>query len=98
MQLENMEENARAASSLLKAMGNETRLMILCQLVDGERTVTELVDRIGLSQSAMSQHLAILRQHGLVTTRREARSIFYSFSGPECRAVIETLYGLYCHV
>lgn len=90
-----MYRNAERASELLKAMGNESRLMILCRLLHGERTVTELVDLVGLSQSALSQHLAILREHGLVKTRREARSIFYALSGPESEAIIATLYQLY---
>lgn len=93
-----LQENARQASSLLKAMSNEHRLMILCQLARGERKVGELETLIGLSQSALSQHLARLRRDKLVKTRREAQTIFYSLSGPEARSVIETLYGLYCGV
>jgi DNA-binding transcriptional ArsR family regulator len=93
--LEQLQENARIASNLLKAMCNERRLLILCQLLHGEKTVGELEGAIGLSQSALSQHLAILRQHDLVKTRREAQSIYYSLSGPESRAILETLYRLY---
>ncbi len=93
--LEDLEANARLASALLKAMSNERRLLILCQLVHAERTVSELEDVIGLSQSALSQHLAVLRQHDLVKTRRSAQSIFYSLAGPAPRAIIETLYNLY---
>jgi DNA-binding transcriptional ArsR family regulator len=76
-------------------MSNENRLMILCNLVHGEKTVGQLEEGIGLSQSALSQHLAVLRQNNLVTTRRHAQSIYYSLAGEEARAVIETLYGLY---
>ncbi len=91
-----MQENARRASALLKAMSNEHRLMILCQLLHGERSVGELERLIGLSQSALSQHLARLRRDDLVRTRRQAQTIFYSLHGDEASAVISTLYGLYC--
>ncbi len=96
--LQSLEENALRASTLLKAMSNQHRLMILCQLASGEKRVGELEDLIGLSQSALSQHLARLRRDGLVQTRRSAQTIFYSLVGPEARSVIETLYGLYCGV
>lgn len=95
IQASELQERAQAASTLLKAMSNENRLMILCNLVHGERTVGELEGGLGLSQSALSQHLAVLRQNNLVATRRDAQSIFYSLAGGEARAVIETLYGLY---
>ena len=94
--LERIQNNARRASTLLKAMSNQHRLMILCQLVPGEKCVSELERIVGLSQSALSQHLARLRRDSLVTTRREAQTIFYSLAGEEASAVIETLYGLYC--
>ena len=93
--LEELESNARLASSMLKAMSNERRLLILCQLVHGERTVSQLENVVGLSQSALSQHLAVLRQNDLVQTRREAQSIYYSLAGPVPQAIIETLYRLY---
>ncbi|KIL99420.1 Transcriptional regulator ArsR family [Paramagnetospirillum magnetotacticum MS-1] len=96
MELEKLQESARRASALLKAMSNEHRLMILCQLLPGEKSVGELERIIGLSQSALSQHLARLRRDTLVTTRRQAQTIFYSLAGVEARAVIDTLYGLYC--
>ncbi len=96
MELEKLQESARRASALLKAMSNEHRLMILCQLLPGEKSVGELERIIGLSQSALSQHLARLRRDSLVTTRRQAQTIFYSLAGIEARAVIDTLYGLYC--
>ena len=92
---EELQERAQAASVLLKAMSNEHRLLILCQLVRSEQTVGELEEKIGLSQSALSQHLAVLRQSNLVQTRRDAQSIYYSLDGVEARAVIETLYDLY---
>lgn len=90
-----LQARANTASLLLKAMSNENRLMILCNLLHGEKTVGELEHGIGLSQSALSQHLAVLRQNKLVSTRRDAQSIYYSLTGVEARAVIETLYGLY---
>jgi DNA-binding transcriptional ArsR family regulator len=94
--LQAIQANARRASALLKAMSNQHRLMILCQLVPGEKSVGELERIIGLSQSALSQHLARLRRDNMVKTRRVAQTIFYSLSGEEASAVIETLYGLYC--
>ena len=94
--LEDMQQNAKRASSLLKAMSNEHRLMVLCQLLHGERSVGELEEIIGLSQSALSQHLARLRKDDLVKTRRAAQTIYYSLAGEEAQRVIETLYGLYC--
>jgi DNA-binding transcriptional ArsR family regulator len=96
MDFETLERNALRASTLLKAMSNQHRLMVLCQLASGEKRVGELEEIIGLSQSALSQHLARLRRDNLVKTRREAQTIFYSLVEPEVRSVIETLYGLYC--
>ena len=94
--IDKLQKNAQRASSLLKAMSNQHRLMILCQLIHGEKSVGELEGIIGLSQSALSQHLARLRRDNLVSTRRSAQTIFYSLEGEEASAVIETLYGLYC--
>lgn len=96
MDLASLEASARRASTLLKAMGNTHRLMILCQLVDGEKCVSELERVVGLSQSALSQHLARLRRDDLVATRRSAQTIYYSLAGAEARAVISTLHDLYC--
>lgn len=96
MELERLKESARHASSLLKAMSNEHRLLILCQLLHTERSVGQLERLIGLSQSALSQHLARLRRDKLVKTRRVAQTIYYSLEGEEASAVIDTLYGLYC--
>ncbi|CAA6605471.1 MAG: winged helix-turn-helix transcriptional regulator [Alphaproteobacteria bacterium] len=96
MNLDQMQENARRASTLLKAMSNEHRLLVLCQLANGEKSVGQLEKLIGLSQSALSQHLARLRRDSLVQTRRAAQTIFYSLNGHEASEVIGTLYGLYC--
>lgn len=91
-----LQDNARRGSSLLKAMSNEHRLMILCQLLRGEVNVGQLERIVGLSQSALSQHLARLRKDALVKTRREAQTIYYSLNGPEAEAVLQALYTLYC--
>ena len=93
--LEQMQGNAQAASELLKAMSNQTRLMILCQLLHGERTAGELDSLTSLSQSALSQHLAVLREHGLVQTRRESQNIYYSIEDDKPKAVIEVLYRIF---
>lgn len=87
---------AGEAASLLKAMSNRHRLMILCRLGASEASVGELQSDSGLSQSALSQHLAVLRERGLVGTRREAQTIHYHLSDPAVRQVIETLMKIYC--
>ena len=91
-----MEQAAARASRLLKVFANEHRLMILCHLTKGERSVGELERLIGLSQSALSQHLARLREDGLVQTRRMAQTIYYSIAGEAAPRVIGLLYDLYC--
>lgn len=93
---EAMRKHAGEAARLMKALGNENRLMVLCALVDGELSVGELHDRVDLSQSALSQHLAVLRREKLVTTRREAQSIYYSLSSSAAGNVIELLHDTYC--
>lgn len=93
---EAMRVHAAEAAQLLKALGNEKRLTLLCLLVDGERSVGELNARLDLSQSALSQHLALLRQDGLVTTRREAQTIYYSLAAGPAQRIIATLHGIYC--
>jgi DNA-binding transcriptional ArsR family regulator len=77
-------------------MANERRLLILCYLAERERSVGELESLITLSQSALSQHLARLRRDGLVATRREAQTIYYSLAGREAQSIMETLHHLYC--
>lgn len=91
-----MERNVKHASTLLKAMSNEKRLMILCYLGQGEMSVGALEKLVGLSQSALSQHLARLRRDGFVKTRREAQTIYYSLKGKETEVVIGALKQLYC--
>lgn len=96
MTLEEMREHANDATRLLKALANESRLMILCNLASSEMSVGELNEHVPLSQSALSQHLALLRRDGLVNTRREAQTIYYTLvDGPAAR-VIEVLHGIYC--
>ena len=91
-----LREHAEAASSLLKTIGNPVRLMILCTLLQGEFTVGELNERIELSQSSLSQHLAVLRREGLVRTRRDAQTIFYSLESDEVKSVMACLHKIYC--
>jgi DNA-binding transcriptional ArsR family regulator len=92
--LEAFEASAAEAAKLMKALANERRLLILCQIADGERSVGSL--NVGLSQSALSQHLALLREEGLVKTRREAQTIYYSIANPAVHKVIQTLAEIYC--
>lgn len=91
-----MRRHACDAARLMKAVGNESRLMVLCALAEGELSVGELLQRVDLSQSALSQHLAVLRREELVSTRREAQSIYYSLSSSEAAKLIRFLYSTYC--
>ena len=94
--MQTMRAKARHVASLLKMVSNENRLMILCHLGQGEMSVTELNERFDLSQSALSQHLAKLRQDGLVKTRRESQTIYYSLTSSEVIRLIEFLHGEFC--
>ena len=96
MNLQEMRTKAGAAETLLKAVANRHRLMILCELNNGERSVTALQKAIGLSQSALSQHLAKLREARLVKTRRESQSIHYSLADTGVSKVIGVLHDVYC--
>lgn len=87
---------AGKASTLLSAMSNEKRLMLLCQLIDGEKTVNELAELLAARQSTVSQHLSLLRRDGFVKARRDGQTQFYSLAGNEPRAILETLQSLYC--
>ena len=95
---EAMLEHAAYAARLLKVLANEKRLMLLCLLVEGECSVSELNVHVDLSQSALSQHLAVLREDGLVSTRREAQTIFYSLAPGPAERIIATLHDIYCGV
>lgn len=96
MNIKQFDKKLSDASALLKMMGNEKRLLILCQLGNGEKSVGELENLVGLKQSALSQHLARLRGERLVKTRRVSQTIYYSLASEEAARLIETLYGLYC--
>ncbi len=96
MNIEDMEANAAQAVKLLKALANERRLFILCHLLDKELSVGEMNQFLGLSQSALSQHLAILRNDDLVSTRKEAQTVYYSLKSNEVREMIALLHRLYC--
>ncbi|NEW88910.1 transcriptional regulator [Rhodopseudomonas sp. WA056] len=87
---------ADEASELFKALSNRHRLLIICQLIGGERSVGELAEVIGLRDSTVSQHLALLRKDGLVSARRDAQSIFYSIASEPARELLTTLYRVYC--
>jgi DNA-binding transcriptional ArsR family regulator len=89
-------EQARKASELLKALSHETRLLILCLLSEGEKSVSELEELVALPQAAVSQQLARLRFDRLVKTRREGRMIYYSMADEEVAGVVESLYNLFC--
>ncbi len=90
------EASAGAAATLLRALANERRLLILCQLGEGELSVGGLQERLGLSQSALSQHLAVLRDEGVVATRRQSQTIFYRIANPAAVQLITTLASIYC--
>jgi len=87
---------AGEAAALLKALAHEARLMVLCQLLDGEHSAGALQEAADLSQSALSQHLARLREEGLVTTRREAQTIYYRLADPNVARILDTLAAIYC--
>jgi len=94
--LDKMAGNAEQAESFLKQLANRNRLMILCVLTEGELSVTELNTRVPISQSALSQHLAKLREAGLVSTRRESQTVYYSLDDPDVSLIIGCLYQKYC--
>ncbi|MGF1628633.1 MAG: ArsR/SmtB family transcription factor [Kiloniellaceae bacterium] len=96
MNIKDLQTSARAAAELMKALSSENRLLLLCQLADGERTVGELADSLGLRQAAVSQQLALLRKDSLVAARRNGRAMHYSLTGREARAIIILLHRLYC--
>jgi ArsR family transcriptional regulator, virulence genes transcriptional regulator len=96
MNLMDLKKKAGAAEKFLKALANRYRLLILCELNQGEMSVTALQEKIGLSQSALSQHLARLRQDSLVSPRRQSQTIYYSLANQDVVQVISLLYQLYC--
>lgn len=96
--IEDLRNNAKQATSLLKALANENRLLILCYLDNRELSVSELNACLDLSQSALSQHLAVLRRDQLVKTRRESQTIYYSLNGEDAKQIIRTLHSMYCAI
>lgn len=96
MNLEQLAINAGQAEAFMKILANKNRLMILCSLLDKECSVSELNQNVPLGQSALSQHLAVLRQHSLVNTRRDAQSIYYSVTDTRVKEIIQKLYEFFC--
>ena len=96
MDIQEIVGHADEAAGFLKSIANPCRLVLLCELSKGERAVGELETVVGLSQSAVSQHLARLREAGLVTTRRQAQTVLYSLQSDGARQVIDVLHDLYC--
>ncbi|MHC5653574.1 ArsR/SmtB family transcription factor [Stappia sp.] len=95
-ELDKIIDNARKASDFLKAIAHESRLLILCILSEGEKSVTELEALLSLRQPTVSQQLARLRMDKLVTTRREGKTVYYSLANEDARKVIETVYDVFC--
>ena len=95
-QIDQMRDQAAAAEEMLKALANRHRLMILCQLIDGEHSVGDLAHFLVVRDSTVSQHLALLRKDGLVSTRREGQTIWYALASEPVRRLVGTLYEVYC--
>ncbi len=91
-----LKDIASEASDFLKQLANEQRLMILCHLIDGERSVSQLQELLGLEQSSISQHLARLRTQGIITARRNSRQKYYSITDEKVLQVIGLLHSMYC--
>jgi len=95
-EFDEMMENARKATRFLKALSQESRLLILCHLASGEKSVTELEEFLSARQAAVSQQLARLRLEGLVKFRRDGKTVYYSLGNEEVRRMLETIYDLFC--
>lgn len=95
MDVNDIESHVGTATALLKALSNEKRLLVVCELYKGEKSVGELEEIVDLSQSALSQHLARLRKDGIVKTRREAQTIYYSLEGAATNEILQCLYDIY---
>jgi DNA-binding transcriptional ArsR family regulator len=92
-----LERKASEAAQLLKLLANENRLLILCRLVLArEMSVNDLVEAVGISQSALSQHLAKMREEGLLATRRQAQTVYYRIANPNAARLLALLKGIYC--
>ena len=96
--IKKMEEAADRASRMMKTLGHSGRLMLLCNLAEGERSVGDLARDLGMSQSSISQHLMRMRSEGLVETRRESQTVYYRLSGGDVQKVIDALYGIFCPI
>ena len=94
--LDRMVDNAKRASEFLKALAHESRLIILCILAQGEKSVSELEEELNLRQPTVSQQLARLRADGLVSTRRDGKVIYYSLASDEARTIIGAIYDVFC--
>jgi len=94
--LASMRASSDQASELLRSLGNRHRLLILCQLLDGERSVGDITGFLGIRDSTVSQHLALLRRDGLVRARREGQTIWYSIISDPARQILDTLYRCFC--
>ncbi len=94
--IDRMADNAKRASEFLKALAHESRLMMLCILAEGEKSVSELEEHLGLRQPTVSQQLARLRADGLVTTRRDGKTIYYSVASDDARTIIGAVYDVFC--
>ena len=92
-----MSQAAESAAELLKALANRHRLLIVCQLLEGDRSVGDIADFLGIRDSTVSQHLALMRKDGLVAARRDAQTIYYAINSDPARQILQTLYGIYCH-
>jgi ArsR family transcriptional regulator, virulence genes transcriptional regulator len=95
--IDRMLDNAKRASDFLKALAHESRLMILCILAEGEKSVSELEQELCLRQPTVSQQLARLRADGLVATRRDGKTVYYSVASDEARTIIDVIYDVFCH-
>ncbi len=95
-EIEDLRHSAQEACALLKVLSNPDRLMLLCEMAQGEKTVTQLQEDLGITQPTLSQQLAVLRAQALVDTRREGKNIFYQLASPQAMAGMQVLYQQYC--
>jgi len=96
MNVDEMQSNAREVSDMLKVLSSENRLMLICQLINGEKSVGELAELLDMRPAAVSQQLALLRKDRVVSTRKEAQTVYYSVTRPDVKGLIEFLYDTYC--
>ena len=94
--MQDIQQNAKKAAEMLKAISHESRLVILCVLSQGEKSVGELLEHSSLSQSAFSQHLKVLRDKELVKTRKESQTVYYSIKNEDVMKILNSLYEIYC--